>query len=47
MQFLYSKKEKDPKRFYAIREKSPKYSSKKTETDPLSEKQSFVWDEDK
>ena len=39
--------EKEPKRFYTVREKSPKYGSKKTETEPLSEKQSFVWDEDK
>lgn len=47
MQIIYSKTEKEPKRFYTVREKSPKYGSKKTETEPLSEKQSFVWDEDK
>jgi transcriptional regulator with XRE-family HTH domain len=47
MQIIYSKTEKEPKRFYTVREKSPKYGSKKTETKPLSEKQSFVWAEDK
>ena len=29
MQIIYSKTEKEPKRFYTVREKSPKYGSKK------------------